>query len=256
MSSHTADPRPEVKLSVAELMTVVLSRRLLEKENAMQGFASPLPTAAIRLTREQKPEFTHLSASGGLNSEPPELPISTEDQRLVEGAVAHFTSPEGFDMAARQEVDVMFIGSPQMDRRGNLNGTVIGEWDDPDLKFGGGGGSGSLLPLVDEVYAWRTEHTSRSFPEQVDFVTAKGNLTMIVTPLCIFEMNNGEFAVTSLHPGVTRSAVQENTGWDVTFADPDHTELPTKQELSYLEKVDPTRSRRDGFDTEQLNPLS
>lgn len=241
--------------TVAELMTVCLARRLRGKRTAMQGFASPLPTAAIRLARELYGEPIHLSASGGMNPAPAELPVSTEDQRLTEGASAHFTSPESFDLAAQGKLDVMFVGSPQIDRHGNMNGSVVGDWRTPKLRFGGGGGAGSLLPLVREVYGWRTEHTARSFPERVDFVTATGNLTYVVTPLCTFEPVDGELQVVSLHPGVTRETVRENTGWDVVFDDPGRTDPPAEEELAALDGVDPTRTRRSGFDDGQLRPI-
>lgn len=249
------DPRPDVAVSAAEVMTVALARRLLDKKTALQGFASPLPTTAIRLARERTGDLHHLSASGAVDGAPSAIPVSTEDQRLLEGATAHFTSPESFDLAARGKLDVMFIGSPQIDRQGQLNGTAAGSWESPKVKFGGGGGSGSLLPLVEDVYAWRTEHTRRSFPDRVDFVTAAGNLSCVATPLCVFERRDEELQVTSIHPGVTREEVQDHTGWDVTFDDPAVTDPPTDAELELLEEVDPTRTRRASFRAEQLDAL-
>lgn len=243
------------RVTIAEVMTVCLARRLQGTRTAMQGFASALPTAAIRLARELYGEPMHLSASGGMNPEPSELPVSTEDQRLTEGASAYFTSPEAFDLAARGKLDVMFVGSPQIDRWGNMNGSVAGNWEEPSVRFGGGGGAGSLLPLVQEVFGWRTEHTTRSFPDRVDFVTASGNLTVVVTPLCVFEMVDGELRVVSLHPGVSREAVQSNTGWAVDFVDVARTVPPTEEELAGLAAVDPTATRRVGFNDGDLTEV-
>jgi glutaconate CoA-transferase subunit B len=51
----------------------------------------------------------------------------------------------------------------------------------------------------------------------------------------------GEMYVDTLHPGVTREAVQEATGWDLQFAD-DVTETPTPDagELRLIrEELDP-----------------
>lgn len=251
----TVDPAPDVGVTVAELMTVCFARRLAETRTALQGFASPLPTVALRLARETAPDLVHLSASGGVNPQPKEMPLSTEDQRLVDGATAFFTSPESFDLAARGKLEVLFIGSPQIDRTGNMNGSVIGDWHRPSVRFGGGGGAGSLLPLVDEVFGWRTEHSPRTFPDRVDFVTATGNLTYVLTPLCAMEMQAGELRVTSLHPGVDRATVNESTGWNVQFDDPDRTPMPTPDELDRLDRVDPTRVRRFGFAPEQLVPI-
>lgn len=249
------DAVAEEDVTVAEVMTVELARRLVGRSNAMQGFASPMPTVAIRLAREFDPSVIHLSASGGMNPAPKEMPVSTEDQRLVEGASAFFTSPESFDLAARGKLDVLFIGSPQIDKHGNMNGSVVGEWARPKVRFGGGGGSGSLLPLANEVFGWRTEHTPRSFPTKVDFVTATGNLTVVVTPLCVFEFRDGELRVTSLHPGVTRAEVRERTGWAVSFDDPDETDRPSADELATLKRIDPTRVRRAGFSADRLEPM-
>jgi glutaconate CoA-transferase subunit B len=235
------------RVTAAEVMTAAIARRLADVDRAFQGFASPLPTVATRVAHETH-GTTHLSASGAVNGRPDAAPLSTEDARLLSGATAHWTSPESFDLAARGGVDVMFVGSAQFDRQGRMNGTVVGSWDDPTVKFGGGGGAGSLLPLVEEAWGWRTEHRARSLPERVDFVTAEGNLTYLVTPLCEFERRDGELQVVSLFPGVDRETVRERTGWDVTFAADRVLADPTEAELACMERVDPDGVRRSGFD--------
>ncbi len=244
--------------TAAEAMAAVIGRRLRSKgvETAFQGFASPLPTVAIRLARELDGDgaLTHLSASGSVNGTPERMPRSTESARLLEGAVAHFTSPEAFDMAARGDLDVMFVGSPQIDRAGRLNATGIGPLDDPKIRFPGAGGSGSLLPLVDQGWAWRTEHSPRTLPETVEHQTAVGNLTFLVTPLCTFESMDGELRVTGLFPDVDRETVRERTGWAVAFEDPARHGPPTDTELSVLERIDPDRVRRLGFDESERSP--
>lgn len=252
MHGRSLDPAPETDVTIVEVMTAAIVRRLERVEVAFQGFASPLPTVALRAASERS-GVTHLSASGAVNGAPVATPLSTEDARLAEGSGAHFTSPEAFDLAARDGMDVMFVGGAQIDRRGRLNTTVAGSWERPNVKFGGGGGAGSLLPLVREAWAWRTEHRSRSLPAEVDFVTARGNLTYLITPLCEFERRDGELAVVSLHPGVSRDDVRERTGWDVQFASDRRTPLPNEAELELLERVDPDRVRRSGFD--ELAPI-
>lgn len=243
----------------ADWMTVAIARRLRSEniDTVFQGFASPLPTAAIRLARELGDDEmpTHLSASGAVNGRPERLPRSTESARLLEGASAHFTSPEAFDLAARGDLDVMFVGSPQIDRFGRLNATGIGPVDDPSIRFPGAGGSGSLLPLVERAWAWRTEHSPRTLPESVDTTTARGNLSVLVTPLCVFEPFENELRVTGLRPGIDRSTIRSRTGWDVSFSDPKPIGPPTDDELTRLERVDPEGVRRLGFDDDDLVPV-
>lgn len=244
------DPVPERETTVAETMAVCLLRRLGRVDNAFQGFASPLPTAALRAAAEHH-GTTHLSASGAVDSRAP-TPLSTESARLLKGSPAQWGSPETFDLAARGAVDVMFVGAAQFDRAGRMNGTVAGSWDEPTVKFGGGGGSGSLLPLVEHAWGWRTEHSPRTLPAEVDFVTAVGNLDYLVTPLCAFEPVDGELAVTAIHSGVSEQTVRERTGWDPAFADPIETPAPTAEELTLLDQVDPHRVRRSGFAADAL----
>jgi acyl CoA:acetate/3-ketoacid CoA transferase alpha subunit/acyl CoA:acetate/3-ketoacid CoA transferase beta subunit len=246
----------EPRVTVAEIMCVDIARRLRNHRTVFQGFASPLPTAALRLARDRYDGVVHLSASGAVNGAPVRLPVSTEDQHLGEGGVGQFTSPKAFDLAARGDIDVMFVGGAQFDRRGRMNGSVIGDYDAPKIRFGGAGGSGSLLSLVNNAFGWRTEHSTRALPEAVDFVTASGNLSYLVTPLCGFEPRGGELQVVSLLPGADRATVQKRTGWDVTFANPDRVDPPTEAELAALERVDPTQVRRDGFDPNRLKPMS
>jgi glutaconate CoA-transferase subunit B len=238
-------------------MCVAIARRLRAHRTVFQGFASPLPTVALRLARELETggALVHLSASGAVNGTPDRLPVSTEDQHLHEGARGQFTSPEAFDLAARGGIDVMFVGGAQFDRYGRMNGSVIGEYETPTVRFGGAGGSGSLLPLVNNAFGWRTEHSPRVFPEEVDFVTASGNLSYLATPLCEFEYRNGELKLASVLPGVDPASVVERTGWDVHVGDVDRVGPPTDAELAALDRVDPTRVRRTGFSAAQLGPL-
>lgn len=244
------DPAPDREVTVAETMAVCLLRRLEQVDTAFQGFASPLPTAALRAAAECH-GTTHLSASGAVDSQA-STPLSTESARLLDGAPAEWTSPETFDLAARGAVDVLFVGAAGFDRAGKINSTAAGSWAEPTVKFGGGGGSGSLLPLVKHAWGWRTEHSPRTLPAEVDFVTAAGNLDYLVTPLCVFESLDGELVVTALHPGVRRETVRERTGWDPTFADPVKTSPPVEEELDLLERVDPHRVRRSGFAADAL----
>lgn len=254
--SEVSNEAVDSERTVAEAMTIAIARRLRDQQTVFQGFASPLPTVTLRLARELYGGITHLSASGAVDGEPARMPVSTEDQHLLEGATGQFTSPEAFDLAARGGIDVMFVGGAQIDRRGRMNGSAVGDYERPKVRFGGAGGSGSLLPLVENAFAWRTEHSPRVLPESVDFVTASGNLSYLATPLCEFERCDGELQVVSLLPGATRDEVTERTGWDVTFADAAHVDPPTEQELAALSAVDPTEIRRSGFDESQLRSLA
>jgi glutaconate CoA-transferase subunit B len=95
--------------------------------------------------------------------------------------------------------------------------------------------------------------TSRSFVQQVDFVTSVGygsgpgdrerlGLTgagpkKIITDLGVLEPDPRtlEFTLTGLYAGVTISAAKERTGWDLTIAaEPEIIAAPTPAELAAL----------------------
>ena len=59
----------------------------------------------------------------------------------------------------------------------------------------------------------------------------------MITDLCVFEPDakTKEMTVVSIHPGVTREQIQENTGWPARYA-PEivTTPEPTAEELAVL----------------------
>jgi glutaconate CoA-transferase subunit B len=59
----------------------------------------------------------------------------------------------------------------------------------------------------------------------------------MLTDLCIFEPDalSKEMVVTSIHPGVTREQIQENTGWAVRYSAAVETTVPpSSAELAAL----------------------
>jgi glutaconate CoA-transferase subunit B len=79
-------------------------------------------------------------------------------------------------------------------------------------------------------------------------VTTKGP-TRLITDLCIMEPDprTREMTVVSIHPGVTREQIQENTGWTVKFADKvTETPAPTETELKVLRELNARTARAHG----------
>ena len=71
-----------------------------------------------------------------------ELPLSIGDGELAETADAVVSVPEMFAYWLQGgRIDVGFLGAAQIDRHGNLNSTVIGDYDTPKVRLPGGGGA-------------------------------------------------------------------------------------------------------------------
>jgi glutaconate CoA-transferase subunit B len=154
-------------------------------------------------------------------------------------------------------IDVGFLGGAQIDRFGNVNATVIGDYAHPKVRLPGSGGSAEIAAWANRTYLL-TPHQKRRFPERCDFVTGAGFLTgraareaaglrgggpqAVVTDLGLLEPDEtGELTLTALHPGCTVEQARSNTGWDLRAAPAVRaTAPPTERELRLLrEELDP-----------------
>jgi glutaconate CoA-transferase subunit B len=155
-------------------------------------------------------------------------------------------------------VEVAFLGGAQVDRFGNLNTTVIGDYARPKVRLPGSGGACEIAINARQVFVVMRLRR-RAFVEQLDFQTSPGHLDgagrraalgmpgrgpqWVFTDKCVFlfEHGSGEMVVHSLHPGVTPCEVQSGVGWEIELApDLEQTVPPTPQELRLLrEELDP-----------------
>lgn len=246
-----------MEYSNSELLTVNASRLLRDEDVVFVGVG--LPNLACNLAMHtHAPNLVMIYEAGVIGARPSRLPLSIGDPTLVSGAAAVCSMYDIFSFyLQRGNVDVGFLGGAQIDRFGNINATVIGEYDNPVTRLPGSGGSMEIAGWANRCYII-TPHQKRRFPEKVDFVTSAGFLSSrterensgargggpqaVVTHLGILEPDeNGELILTALHPGVSVEKVQENTGWALKIADQIRiTEPPTPQELRILrEELDP-----------------
>lgn len=228
----------------SDLMAVAMARLLRNGETVFHGVASPLPMVAILLAkRTHAPDLVYVNITGSVDCEPLTLPRSTTAPQLLAGSAAIVTLADLFDMSARGALDTAFLGGVQIDGRGRINMSVIGEFHHPTVRLPGGAGSALVLPTAGRTILWRTQHTPRSLVEKLDFVTATGNVDRLVTPLCVFRMRPDGFALEHVYPGVTTEQVRAATGF--RFHAPAEVAVlePAGDELAALAAVDPARVR-------------
>jgi glutaconate CoA-transferase subunit B len=109
---------------------------------------------------------------------------------------------------------------------------VIGQFDSPKVRLPGGAGSAAIMPRAKRTLLWRTKHDRRVFVEELDFVTAAGNVDRVVTPLCIFRRVDGRLAVESRHPWASPEQVIDATGFTVAV----DAATPITQDLTAVER--------------------
>jgi glutaconate CoA-transferase subunit B len=220
-----------------EMMVVEAARRLQDGDACFVGIG--LPSVAANLARAtHAPGCVLIYESGTIGARPTELPLSIGDGELAETAVSVVSVPEMFAYWLQGgRIDVGFLGAAQIDRFGNLNSTVIGDYDAPKVRLPGGGGAPEIATLAREVYVMLRQ-TPRAFVEKLDFRTSSGErVTFVVTDLGVLEPDGdtGELTLTRVHPGVSVDQVREATGWELRVADPlGETKPPSEHELEQL----------------------
>lgn len=232
------------------MMAVAMSRLLRDGELAFHGVASPLPMVAILLAKAtHAPHLVYLNITGSVDPQPDHLPHSTVDPALLHGTRSIITLADAFDLSARGELDTVFLSGVQIDARGRINMSAIGDYAHPKVRLPGGAGSAFLMPTANRVILWRTRHDPRTFVEELSFVTGTGNVDRVVTPLCVFRRDHrvGRLVVETIHPYSSPDEVKAQTGFEVGVQGVPNTPSPTTQELEALQRVDPAGVRRIEF---------
>ena len=228
MSTYTAD----------EMMAVEAARRLDDGTVCFVGIG--LPSLAANLARRtHAPRCVLIYESGTIGAKPAELPLSIGDGELAETADAVVPVPEMFAYWLQGgRIDVGFLGAAQIDRHGNLNSTVIGDYEHPAVRLPGGGGAPEIALDVEDVFVMMRQ-TTRSFVDELDFTTSLGDrVRVVVTDLGVLEPRDGELSLTRVHPGVDPEKVSEATGWGLRIADDlGETEAPSDRELDALRSL-------------------
>ncbi|MEX0724326.1 MAG: CoA-transferase subunit beta [Gracilimonas sp.] len=233
-----------------EIMTITAANMLKDGVVCFVGIG--LPSAACNLARlTHAPNAVLIYESGTIETKPDVLPLSIGDGELAETASHVIPVPEVFKYWLQAgKVDVGFLGGAQIDKFGNINSTVIGDYDSPKVRLPGAGGAPEIASNAKQTLVVM-RHSKRAFVDKVDFITSAGYLNggterddlgirgegpvVIITDLGILKPDpkTKEFYLESIHPGISVDEVQENTGWDLKIS----TDLKTTPEPSekYLE---------------------
>jgi glutaconate CoA-transferase, subunit B len=218
-----------------EIMTVTAARQLHNGDVCFVGIG--LPSAACNLARlTHAPDLVLIYESGTLGTQPVVLPLSIGDSELAETATCIVPLPEIFaHYLQRGRIDVGFLGAAQIDRFGNLNSTVIGEYTHPQVRLPGAGGAPEIANHAREVLVVMKQ-TPRSFVARLDFRTSCGYLEgrgarracqlpgagpkAVITDHGVLRPNGAseELELAALYPGVTVEAARAATGWPLKVA--------------------------------------
>jgi len=238
-----------------EMMTITASRALTNADVCFVGIGAP--SAACNVARlTHAPDITLIYESGTIGTKPDVLPLSIGDGELCETALSTVSVPEMFRYWLQGgRVTIGFLGAAQLDKFGNINTTVIGDYDSPKTRLPGGGGAPEIASSSGEIYI-TMKQSLRGMVEKIDFYTSFGHgdggnhraqlgiktkgPSLLITDLAIWkpDAETKEFVVTHIHPGVTRDDVQATCGWEVRFTETlEETPAPNELELTVLRNL-------------------
>jgi glutaconate CoA-transferase subunit B len=249
-----------------EMMIVTASRALAGARTVFVGVG--LPNIACNLARRTvAPDLELIYESGVYGARPARLPLSIGDPTLVSDALSVCSMQDLFGLYLQGgRVQVAFLGGAQIDRFGNLNTTIIAgtagslekDYARPKVRLPGSGGACEIAIHAQKVFIIM-RLSKRGFVDRLDFLTGPGHLhggdareglglpgtgpRLVVTDKCVFvfDQESKEMLISSLHPGVELSEVQQEVEWQVqTAGELKQTEAPTDEEIHLLrEELDP-----------------
>ncbi len=255
MSEH---PNDYIK---PELMACCGARHIRDNDVVIVG--TGFPTMAANIAKHtHAPNATMMQESGVYDARPARPALSVGDPCLNPGAAMVGGLIEVMGMFLQGGwVDCGFLSGAQVDKFGNINTTVIGEYNNPKSRLPGSGGANPIGSLAKRILIIAL-HDKRSLAERVDFITTPGYLDgpgarekwglppdtgpeVIVTNKAVlhFDRETKEAYLSSWHPGTSIDEVVSLTPWKLKVSDDAHeTEPPRAEELRVLREIlDPFR---------------
>ncbi len=246
--------------SPSEMMVARAARELKNGEVVFVGIG--LPNVACNLARRlQAPGLVLIYESGAVGCVPDRLPLSIGDPCLATDSISVCSMVEVFNYYLQGGlIDVGFLGGAQVDRFGNINSTVIGDYARPKVRLPGSGGACEIAIHAKKVIMV-LKQSPKSFPEKIDFVTSPGFIdetnprnelafpgkgpALVITDFGVygFTGKTHEMILQEICPKVSVRDVRDNIGWKVKVSPKLKTMAsPTEEELRIIrENLDPGR---------------
>jgi glutaconate CoA-transferase, subunit B len=244
-----------------EIMTLMAAREIRNGDIVFCGTGISM-LAAMAAKNISAPDSVIFFESGAVDALLEELPWAVSDSRVMYGTDSNGGLMDAFaTMQNRFTGDrvIAILGAAQIDRYGNLNTTVIGDYFHPDTRFAGSGGGCDVASFVPRCIVFM-HHEKRKFVQKLDYLTSPGNLdgpgarqraglppggiTCVVTNMAVlrFDDVSKEMYLDRFYPGITPRQILDHMEFPVDISRARQADPPTEEELRLLrDKCDPSR---------------
>jgi len=249
----------KINYSSHEIMTIVAAREINNGDIVFCGTGISM-LAAMAAKNINAPESVVFFETGAIDSELDEIPLSVGDPRVMYHTSSNSSLIDSFAFMQNKKTGsrvIGILGAAQIDKFGNLNSTVIGDYSNPDIRFSGSGGAADVASFVPESIIFM-QHQKRKFVKTLDYLTSSGYINgpngrknaglpeggpkLVITDLGVLRFDNKtkEMYLAGYYPGILLQQILDNMSFGVDVSKAKEIQAPTKNELKILrEKCDP-----------------
>ncbi len=244
-----------------EMMAIAAARQINDGDIVFCGTGISM-LAAMAAKHISAPNSVIFFETGAVDSRLEEVPLAVADPRVMYQTAVNGSLADSFAfmqnrLTGRRVVGIM--GAAQIDRYGNLNSTVIGEYAQPRVRFSGSGGACDVASFVGRTIIFM-QHEKRKFVQKLDYLTSPGWLTgpgsreeaglstggpgAVITNLGVmgFDDQTHMMFLQGCYPGNTPRQILDNMSFEVDISRAREVLPPSEDELRILRKVcDPQR---------------
>lgn len=247
--------------TLKEIMAITAAREIKNKDIVFCGTGISM-LAAMAAKNINAPESVIFFETGAIDSRLEEIPLAVGDPRVM-----YHTSANGglLDSFATMQNPITgkhvvgILGAAQVDKFGNLNSTVIGDYNKPVIRFSGSGGGCDVASFVQKSIIFM-QHEKRKFVNTLDYLTSPGYLdgpegrkkaglpqggpVMVITNMGVmrFDDTTKEMYLAGYYPEISPDEILKHMEFSVDTSRAEKVIPPTEDELRLLrEKCDHQR---------------
>ncbi len=239
--------------TLKEMMAIVAAREIKNGDIVFCGTGISM-LAAMAAKNINAPESVIFFETGAIDSQLEELPLAVGDSRVMYRTSANGGLSDSFatmqnPITGKHVIGI--LGAAQIDRFGNLNSTVIGDYYSPKTRFSGSGGGCDVASFVPRSIIFM-QHEKRKFVNKLDYLTSPGYLDgpdgrkkaglpeggpiMVITNLGVMRFDNEtkEMYLSGIYPGITPEKILENMEFKIDISRVKEEIPPSEEELRLL----------------------